>query len=98
MVKCNIFKILGYNGVFEILNLLDYKPRSFSEIMQKTDFNPHIVDRLLKNLIRYHLIIKEGANYKLSAAGKRAIGMALRYNSFYFENYCDVPIEVCADC
>ncbi|MCS7130804.1 MAG: ArsR family transcriptional regulator [Archaeoglobaceae archaeon] len=79
-VKVNVdqqkfLKVISRNGVSDILFSLERGPQRFSQLMFETKLNPGILDRHLKALLEFNLIIKNSETYELTDSGRRLIAI-----------------------
>nr|WP_202318793.1 ArsR family transcriptional regulator [Archaeoglobus neptunius] len=57
----------------DILYCLEKEPKRFSQIMFETKLNPSILDRHLKVLLKFGLVVKDGNFYRLTESGIRVV-------------------------
>ena len=69
----DVLKIIGRKGVSDILYSLERGPKRFSQLMFDTKLNPSILDRHLKVLTKYGLVIKEEKCYRLTESGMKVV-------------------------
>jgi len=69
----DVLKIIGRKGMSDILYCLGNEPKRFSQIMFETKLNPSILDRHLKVLLKFGLVVKENNFYRLTESGIRVV-------------------------
>ncbi len=69
----DVLKIIGRKGMSDILYCLENEPKRFSQIMFETKLNPSILDRHLKVLLKFGLVVKENNFYRLTESGIRVV-------------------------
>ena len=68
-----ILKIISRNGMTSILRILKRDPQRFSQLMFKTRLNPGVLNRHLKSLMHYEIIIKDEGVYLLTPKGEEIV-------------------------
>ncbi len=68
-----ILKVLSRNGVSDILFSLEESPKRFSQLMFEARLNPGVLDRHLKVLMGFELVVKVDGRYELTERGRRAV-------------------------
>ncbi|WP_330999821.1 helix-turn-helix domain-containing protein [Archaeoglobus neptunius] len=69
----DVLKFIGRKGMSDILYCLEKEPKRFSQIMFETKLNPSILDRHLKVLLKFGLVVKDGNFYRLTESGIRVV-------------------------
>lgn len=69
----DVLKIIGRKGMSDILYCLENEPKRFSQLMFETKLNPSILDRHLKVLLKFGLVMKEDNFYRLTESGIKVV-------------------------
>jgi predicted transcriptional regulator len=68
-----LFDVLSRPNNYRILEEIDKKPKTFSDLMFELRKNPNVISTRLKKLSKLNLVEKSNEGYQITQAGKLAL-------------------------
>lgn len=77
--KLEVYKAVTHPGSLKILITLSRAPAGFTEIMFESKLSPSVLNKLLKSLTSYGIVVRNnGGKYMISAKGEKVFNVLLK--------------------